>query len=65
MHLKKNQPQEMFIIQQLILNFADFWQKNNIFTQNDQGFKKNLLQKKVINSIISHENCEFCQYSSK
>ena len=23
-----------------VLNFADFRQKNNVFTQNDRGFKK-------------------------
>ena len=32
---KINRPQEKFAIRQLISNFADFWQKNNIFTQND------------------------------
>ena len=35
-----NQPLDKIIIQQLISNFADFWQKNNIFKQNDQVFKK-------------------------
>ena len=42
---KINQPQEMFIIQQLISNFADFWQNNNVLMQNNRDFKKFQLKK--------------------
>ena len=42
---KINQPYEKFIIQQLILNFADFWWKNNVLTQNERDFKKYQTQK--------------------
>ena len=43
---KINKPQKKFIIQQLISNFADFWQKNNVLTQNGLGLKKLLASQK-------------------
>ena len=57
---KINQLQEKCIIQELISNFIAFWQKNNVLTRNGQSFKKYQRQKKVHNSIISHEKREFC-----
>ena len=51
-----NQTQEKFLIQQLILNFIDIWQKNNVVAQNDQGFKKYQPQEKVHNSTILPNN---------
>ena len=54
------QSQEKCIIQQLISNFTTFWQKKNVLMRNGQSFKKYQRQKKVHNSIISHENREFC-----
>ena len=45
---KINQLEEKLIIQQLISNFADFWQKNNTLKQKGRGFKKYQLQKKFI-----------------
>ena len=63
---KRNQLQEKFIIRQLILSFDNFWRKNNVHVQNDQGFKKiSAEKKKVHNSIISHENHKFSQNSLK
>ena len=46
---KINQPQENFIIRQLISNFTDFRQKNNVFPQNDRGYKNIRRKKKVYN----------------
>ena len=43
--LEINQPQERFIIWQIILNFAE---RNNVLTQNDRGFKNYHTQKNVL-----------------
>ena len=47
---KVNQPQK-------VNSFANFWQKNNVFTQNDRSYKKYQLQKK--------KSSEFDNYSRK
>ena len=57
----------MFIIRQLIRIFAAFGRKNNVFTQNDQSFKKYQLQekKKILIQLSVAKITSFALYSSK
>ena len=54
--LKKYQPLENFIFQQLVMNFTNF-QRNRLFMQNKMAYLKNINYEKVNFLAINREFC--------